>query len=387
MDINGPTNLRVYTLYAQLSHSMQLECFLTGPSNIRKIVLATNIAETSITIPGIRCVIDCGFVKEKFFNSIDGIDILKTVRISRAQAWQRTGRAGRDASGICYRAYTKGEMDSFMNSTQPEILRTNPTSTVLQLLAMDVDCNNFDFLDTPLDESLTSAYRSLDGLGAIEYGPISYITPLGRLMSQYPLDPKYSKLLTSASSFGCMEEMLRLVSVLSSDNVFVSSSSKSELATLAHAKFHSKHGDHLTLLNVFNLFLKAEKPKVWCHDNYLNYRCLIYARNVCRQLSDISLRLGLTINNSENIESFKKCLLKGFFENIATLQKDGSYLTYSGHLKAKIHPSSVFHLKYKPKCILFTQMIQTDSNFLRQVTDIYMDWAKEIVPCLRNGLK
>ncbi|XP_033236870.1 ATP-dependent RNA helicase DHX33 isoform X1 [Drosophila pseudoobscura] len=387
INTNGPTNIRVYTLYAQLSHSMQLECFLPGPSNMRKVVLATNIAETSITIPGIRCVIDCGFVKEKFFNSVDGIDILKAVRISRAQAWQRTGRAGRDAPGVCYRTYTKSEMDSFLSSTQPEILRANPTSTVLQLLAMDIDCNNFDFLDAPLDEALISAYRSLDGLGAIEYGPISHITPLGRLMSQYPLDPKYSKLLTSASKFGCMEEILRLVSVLSSDNIFVSSNDKNELATLAHAKFHSKHGDHLTLLNVYNLFIKAEKPKVWCHDNFLNYRCLIYARNVCRQLSEISLRLGLTINSSENIESFKKCLLSGFFENVAILQKDGSYLTCSGNLKAKMHPSSVFHLKYKPKCILFTQMVQTDSNFLRQVTDVFIDWAKEVVPCLKNGIK
>ncbi|XP_034668126.1 ATP-dependent RNA helicase DHX33 [Drosophila subobscura] len=387
INVNGPTNVRVCTMYAQLSHNMQLECFLPCPSNIRKIVLATNIAETSITIPGIRCVIDCGFVKEKYFNSVDGIDILKTVRISRAQAWQRTGRAGRDAPGICYRVYAKSEMDSFMNLTQPEILRTNPTSTVLHLLAMDVDCNNFDFLDAPLEESLISAYRSLSGLGAIEYGPISCITPLGRLMSQYPLDPKYSKLLISASKVGCMEEMLRLVSVLSSDNIFISSIAKNELASLAHAKFSSKHGDHLTLLNVFNLFLKTEQQKVWCHDNYLNYRSLIYARNICRQLSEISERLGLTINSSENIELFKKCLLSGFFENIAILQKDGSYLTCSGNLKAKIHPSSVFHLKYKPKCILFTHFVQTDSNYLRLVTDIHMDWAKELVPSLRSQNK
>lgn len=239
-----------------------MECFAPTPANIRKVILATNIAETSITIPGIRCVIDCGYVKEKSFNSADGLDVLKSVRISRAQAWQRTGRAGRDSAGTCYRAYTKEEMDSFPEATQPEILRTNPTAMVLQLLALDIDCNNFDFLDAPSEEGLRSAYKSLDALGAIKLGSVSHITPLGRQMVQYPLDPKYSKLLLTASTFGCMEEILSLVSVLSSDHVFVSNSDKNEMAALAHAKFQSKHGDHLTLLNVFNAFLKTEKPKV-----------------------------------------------------------------------------------------------------------------------------
>jgi len=258
-------------LYAQLSQGKQLECFVPTPANVRKVILATNIAETSITIPGIRCVIDCGFVKEKSFNTVDGLDVLKSVRISKAQAWQRAGRAGRDADGTCYRAYTKAEMDSFADATQPEILRTNPTSMVLQLLALDIDCNNFDFLDPPLEDGLRSAYKSLDALGAIKTGDVSYITPLGRQMVQYPLDPKYSKLLLTASSFGCMEEILSLVSVLSSDHVFVSNSEKNEMAALAHAKFQSKHGDHLTLLNVFNGFLKSEKPKVSVSSYYLSY--------------------------------------------------------------------------------------------------------------------
>lgn len=271
IDTTGTTDLRVFTLYAQLSQGKQLECFVPTPANVRKVILATNIAETSITIPGIRCVIDCGFVKEKSFNTVDGLDVLKSVRISKAQAWQRAGRAGRDADGTCYRAYTKAEMDSFADATQPEILRTNPTSMVLQLLALDIDCNNFDFLDPPLEDGLRSAYKSLDALGAIKTGDVSYITPLGRQMVQYPLDPKYSKLLLTASSFGCMEEILSLVSVLSSDHVFVSNSEKNEMAALAHAKFQSKHGDHLTLLNVFNGFLKSEKPKVSVSSYYLPY--------------------------------------------------------------------------------------------------------------------
>ncbi|XP_016975360.2 ATP-dependent RNA helicase DHX33 [Drosophila rhopaloa] len=384
IDMTGTTDLRVFTLYAQLSQGKQLECFLPTPVNVRKVILATNIAETSITIPGIRCVIDCGFVKEKSYNTSDGLDVLKSVRVSRAQAWQRSGRAGRDADGTCYRAYTKKEMDSFTDATQPEILRTNPTSMVLQLLALDIDCNNFDFLDAPLEEGLRSAYKSLDALGAIKSGSVSHITPLGRQMVQYPLDPKYSKLLLTASSFGCMEEILSLVSVLSSDHVFVSNSDKNEIATLAHAKFQSKHGDHLTLLNVFNAFSKTEKPKMWSHDNYLNLRSLTYARNVRRQLAEISERLNLAFNSSDDIEMIKKCILNGFFENIAVLQRDGFYLTVSGNIRAKIHPSSVLHGKYKPSYILFTEIVQTEQTFLRQVTEISFEWITEIVPFVKN---
>ncbi|XP_002065076.3 ATP-dependent RNA helicase DHX33 [Drosophila willistoni] len=389
INTTGPSDVRVFTLYSQLSQAKQLECFLPVPANTRKIVLATNIAETSITIPGIRCVIDCGYVKEKHFNPSSCFDSLKTVRISKAQAWQRTGRAGRDAPGICYRTYTRKDMETFKTATDPEILRINTTSTVLQLLALGIKCENFDFLDMPSEESLNKANRDLETLGAIKFGGdgTANITPLGRLMVHFPLDPRYSKLLLSAPKFNCLEEMLSLVAVLSSDNIFVVHTEKSELAALAHAKFQSKHGDHLTLLNVFNAFQKTEKPKVWCHDNFLNLRNLTYARNVRNQLADISTNIGLTLSSGANVESQKKCLINGLFDNIAVLQKDGNYQTILGRHKAKIHPSSVLHGKYKPNYILFNELIQTDQNFLRLVTEICVEWVEEVVPHFKNIMK
>jgi len=383
-----PSDVRVFTLYAQLAQGKQLECFLPVPPNTRKIVLATNIAETSITIPGIRCVIDCGYVKEKSFNASSGLDILKTVRISQAQAWQRSGRAGRDAPGKCYRTYTKSAMEKFRPAAQPEILRANLTSTVLQLLALGIDCSSFDFIDPPQQEGVQSAYKALEQLGAIKSTTMPSITSSGRLMAQFPLDPRYAKLLLSAPTFGCMEEMLSLVAALSSDNVFIGHADKSELAALAHAKFQSKHGDHLTLLNVFTTFQKTEKPKIWCHDNFLNIRNLTYARNVRNQLSEISSKIGLASNScGDNSDAVKKCLLTGLFDNIATLQKEGHYLTLSGRVKAKIHPSSVLHGKYKPQCILFTEMVQTEHNFLRQVTEISIEWIEEVVPSMKYIIK
>ncbi|XP_034097849.1 ATP-dependent RNA helicase DHX33 [Drosophila albomicans] len=386
---SGPSDVRVFTLYAQLAQGKQLECFLPVPANTRKIVLATNIAETSITIPGIRCVIDCGYVKEKSFNPSTGLDTLKTVRISQAQAWQRSGRAGRDAPGKCYRTYTKSNMEKFRSAAQPEILRANLTSTVLQLLALGIDCASFDFIDPPHPEGVQSAYKALEQLGAVKAAATPpAITSTGRLMAQFPLDPRFAKLLLAAPSFGCMEEMLSLVAALSSDNVFIGHTDKSELAALAHAKFQSKHGDHLTLLNVFATFQKTDKPKVWCHDNFLNIRNLNYARNVRNQLVEICNRIGLASNScGDNLDAVKKCLLTGLFDNMATLQKEGHYLTLSGRVKAKIHPSSVLHGKYKPQCILFSEMVQTEHNFLRQVTEISVEWIEEVLPNMKFNIK
>ncbi|KAH8389638.1 hypothetical protein KR215_009377 [Drosophila sulfurigaster] len=386
---SGPSDVRVFTLYAQLAQGKQLECFLPVPANTRKIVLATNIAETSITIPGIRCVIDCGYVKEKSFNPSTGLDTLKTVRISQAQAWQRSGRAGRDAPGKCYRTYTKSNMEKFRAAAQPEILRANLTSTVLQLLALGIDCASFDFIDPPHPEGVQSAYKALEQLGAVKAAATPpAITSTGRLMAQFPLDPRFAKLLLAAPSFGCMEEMLSLVAALSSDNVFIGHTDKSELAALAHAKFQSKHGDHLTLLNVFATFQKTDKPKVWCHDNFLNIRNLNYARNVRNQLVEICNRINLASNScGDNLDAVKKCLLTGLFDNMATLQKEGHYLTLSGRVKAKIHPSSVLHGKYKPQCILFSEMVQTEHNFLRQVTEISVEWIEEVLPNMKFNIK
>ena len=228
-------------------------------------MLATNIAETSITIPGIRCVVDCGFVKRRNYNPSTGLDILQINTISQAQAWQRCGRAGRDAAGTCYRTYTQSQMKAFEAMPKPEILRSNICTTVLQLMALGIDCRTFDFMDKPSTESINCAYQQLLAMGAIRSANAQgehELTPLGRQMSQFPLPPQYSKLILTAPSFGCMSEMLSLVAVMSSENILINSVDKKELAALAHAKFTSKHGDHMTLLNVFAAFQKTEKLKV-----------------------------------------------------------------------------------------------------------------------------
>jgi len=375
--------MRVFSLYSQMPQHKQLECFISTGPNTRKVILATNVAETSITIPGIRYVIDSGHVKRRVFDPITGMDSLKVVKISQAQSWQRCGRAGRESEGICYRTYTKSEMENFELMTKPEILRSNISSTVLQLLAMGIDCRTFDFLDKPSPEILNSAFKQLVALGAIKNINNAELTNLGKKMVLFPLDPKFSKLLLNASEFDCLEEMLSLVAIISGESVLIKpNNERRDQAALAHAKFESKFGDHLTLLNIYKAFSKTEKIRLWCTDNFLNSRNLLYARDVRSQLEEICNRCELKITScGQNLDKVRKCLLSALFSNIAEFQqRENCYLTLSSRQRAKIHPSSILSGKSKSNYVIFNEIVTTDKNFLRIVTAIESEWIEEVVP-------
>ncbi|KAG4076501.1 hypothetical protein HA402_014465 [Bradysia odoriphaga] len=381
-EIGGPM-IRVFPLYAQMNQNKQLEVFQPSTNNYRKVILSTNIAETSLTIKGIKYVIDSGMVKRKVYDSVTGMDTLKVTRISQDQAWQRTGRAGRESEGFCYRAYTMNEYRIMSAASMPEILRSNISATVLQLLALGINCRKFDFLDKPSDQDIESALKQLYQLGAITSHNGDELTTLGWNMSKFPLDPRFSKILLSASDFGCLDEMLSIVSILSGETIFYLSDDpdKKVEALKAHAKFESIHGDHLTLLNVYNEFKKTDRHRTFCHDNYLNYRNLEYAHEVRRQLSDICERLQLEPSScGSNLDQVRKCLISGLYNNIAEMQRDHSFMTISSRQKTKIHPSSVLNSKTNLKCILFTELVQTSLNFMRIVTIIDPEWIEEVVP-------
>lgn len=292
-------SILVYTLYSQQVHQKQLEVFQNSAPGTRKVVLCTNIAETSLTIKGIKFVIDSGVVKRMNYNSLTGMDTLRVVKTAQDQAWQRAGRAGRDSPGQCYRTYTMEEYLSMSPSTVPEILRSNIVATVLQLSAIGIDCQSFDFLDKPSDISVEDAMLQLHVLGATQSATSSKLTEIGRKMSRFPLNPRFSKILLSAPKYGCLAEALTIVAILSGENIYYESNDpdQKQRAFLAHAKFESTHGDHLTMLNVYRAFASSGREKVWCHDNCLNYRNLSYAREVRKQLSDICEQIGLEMES------------------------------------------------------------------------------------------
>ncbi|KAL1457833.1 hypothetical protein WDU94_008024 [Cyamophila willieti] len=335
----GP-ELKVYTLYASLPSQKQMEVFRPTPTNSRKVILATNIAETSITVPGIKYVIDSGLVKQKTHHPGTGLDVLKVASISQAQAWQRTGRAGRESEGFCYRMFSEEDFRRMNKNTVPEIQRTNLASTVLTLLSLDINATSFDFMDKPPKESIGEAFHLLKDLGATETTDKVKLTPLGHKMCMFPLDPRFSRIILSASEFGCLDEVLSIVALLSAESVLQFPAHKVEEAQASHRKFQSNLGDHITLLKIFRVYNNISKKKEWCYENYLNSRNIEYAASVRDQLVDLCRRCNLTSSScGQNLDIVRKCLIKGLFMNIAQLQRDKKYITVESRQLVSIHPS------------------------------------------------
>ncbi|XP_054284803.1 ATP-dependent RNA helicase DHX33 [Macrosteles quadrilineatus] len=375
-DFKGPY-MRVFPLYASLSTAKQLDVFKPCAGEMRKVILSTNIAETSVTISGVRYIIDSGMVKVRTHQAGTGLDVLKVQRISQAQAWQRAGRAGREAPGACYRVYTQQEFDMMMKNTTPEIQRCNLSSVVLQLTAINIDPLTFDFLDRPPTELIKEALHHLGQLGAVEN---DRLTTLGRKMAQFPLDPAFSRVLLAANDFKCLDEMLSLVSVLSSECVFVTSPAKKEEAKAARIKFLSPEGDHITLLNIFRCYRNIRDQKKWCFDNFLNARNLEYAAEVRTQLVALCERAGFPHSScGQNLDTVRKCLIAGLFNNIAELQRDKHYITIGTRQQVQIHPSSSLFGSLPPH-VLFTELIQTGKCYMRNVSVICPEWLQEVMP-------
>ncbi|KAG0381066.1 DEAH-box ATP-dependent RNA helicase prp22 [Mortierella sp. AD032] len=288
--------LQILPLYASLELLDQNTIFGSTPRNMRKIIFATNIAQTSVTIPNIRFVVDSGFVKQKMYDPTTGMDALLVVPISQAAATQRSGRAGRTRAGICFRLYSRENFETEMDKeTVPEILRTGLTGTVLSLKRLGIlDVNGFEFLDRPGQEELQAALRELYLVGGIDQ--FGQMTDAGHGMIAYPVNPLLARALVEAEKIGCLDKVITIVAMLSVEEPFYLPRQEEEqdAAREAHAKYYHQSGDHVTLLNVYETWRDADYSKDWCHKNYFNLRQLRMAKNIRSQLKDIVNR------NSQN---------------------------------------------------------------------------------------
>lgn len=260
------------------------------------------------------------------------MDLLKVQRISQEQSWQRTGRAGRESEGFCYRIYTRLQYEQMQKSTTPEIQRANLASVIIQLLALGINVMHFDFMDKPPKDSILAALEQLKLLGAIESTDNQNLTDEGKRMAQFPLDPRFSKILLASENYGCLEEMLTIVAMLSGESIFLNPPSKREQALACRQRFSSSYGDHITMLNVFREFqrLGSNNQRSWCHEHYINMRNIIYASQIRAQLLEISGRCEIPLSScGNNMDLVRKCLLTGLFMNIAELHKDKQYITVS----------------------------------------------------------
>lgn len=288
--------LMILPIYANLPSDMQAKIFEPTPPNARKVVLATNIAETSLTIDNIIYVIDPGFAKQNNFNSRTGMETLMVVPISKASANQRAGRAGRVAPGKCFRLYTawayKNELEE---NTVPEIQRINLGNAVLMLKALGInDLLHFDFLDPPPHETLVLALEQLYALGALNHH--GELTKLGRRMAEFPVDPMMAKMLLASekytlnlfhdnnhvflilffsfcSRYKCSEEVVTVAAMLSVNSaIFYRPKDKIIHADTARKNFNHMHGDHLSLLQVYNQWAESDFSTQWCYENFIQYR-------------------------------------------------------------------------------------------------------------------
>ncbi|XP_043487224.1 ATP-dependent RNA helicase DHX8 [Polistes fuscatus] len=372
--------LIILPVYSALPSEMQTRIFEPAPPGSRKVVIATNIAETSLTIDGIYYVVDPGFVKQKVYNSKTGMDSLIVTPISQAAAKQRTGRAGRLGPGKCYRLYTeRAYRDEMLPTPVPEIQRTNLATTVLQLKTMGInDLLHFDFMDAPPVESLIMALESLHSLSALDNEGL--LTRLGRRMAEFPLEPNLSKMLIMSVHLQCSDEILTIVSMLSVQNVFYRPKDKQALADQKKAKFNQAEGDHLTLLAVYNSWRNNKFSNAWCYENFVQMRTLKRAQDVRKQLLGIMDRHKLdVVSAGKNTVRIQKAVCSGFFRNAAKKDPQEGYRTLVDSQVVYIHPSSALFNR-QPEWVIYHELVQTTKEYMREVTTIDPKWLVEFAP-------
>uniref|UniRef100_A0A6M2EX85 RNA helicase n=1 Tax=Populus davidiana TaxID=266767 RepID=A0A6M2EX85_9ROSI len=382
----GP--VKIVPLYSTLPPAMQQKIFEPAPPPLqeggpsgRKIVVSTNVAETSLTIDGIVYVIDPGFSKQKVYNPRVRVESLLVSPISKASAHQRSGRAGRTQPGKCFRLYTERSFNQDLQpQTFPEILRSNLANTVLTLKKLGIDdLVHFDFMDPPAPETLMRALEVLNYLGALD--DEGNMTKLGEIMSEFPLDPQLSKMLVVSPEFNCSNEILSISAMLSVPNCFVRPREAQKAADEAKARFGHIDGDHLTLLNVYHAFKQNNEDPSWCYENFINHRALKAADNVRQQLVRIMARFNLRLcstdfNSRDYYINIRKAILAGYFMQVAHLERSGHYLTVKDNQAVHLHPSNC--LDHKPEWVIYNEYVLTSRNYIRTVLDIRGEWLVDI---------
>ncbi|KAJ3027678.1 putative ATP-dependent RNA helicase dhr2, partial [Rhizophlyctis rosea] len=287
------------------------------------------------------------------------IESLSVQPISKASARQRMGRAGREAPGSCYRLYTEKDFDSLAEDTAPEILRVNLASVILLLKASGVeDVVGFDYMDRPERAAFVRALEQLYALGALD--DTGRLSPLGKQMALFPLDPPYSKVLISSKKYKCTQEAIGVISMLSVDPIFFAPAERREEARERKGKFVNYDGDHITLLNVLKGYLGVKGDKGWCEENFISARGMRSVMDIKSQLTTFCEKQSIDpeVSCGTDYEPLLKCLLSGLFLNTAVIQPDNSYRTLVGNQTVHIHPTSTLFMK-KPQTVVYSELVMT----------------------------
>ena len=387
--------LHVAPLFAAMPPEEQMRAFEPAPPGARKVVLATNIAETSLTINGIRYVVDTGLAKRRVYHPRSGVDELVVAPIAASQAAQRAGRAGREGPGKCFRLYCEDVMRSLEPHVTPELLRTNLSGVVLQLKAMNVDdILSFPFIDPPPREALVRSLELLYALGAL--GGDGRLSAAGRKMARFPLEPMAARAILAGHDEACAEDVIAVVSMLTTDNVFRERAKESpggaggsREKNPGREQYAREEGDHATLLAVFRAFSKcgAKRRKEFCATNAVHLRSMTKARDIFEQLARAAQSEGVALTSKgDETAPVLRALVAGFFLNVARRQVDGSFKTVSTGQRLGIHPSSVLFQR-PPEMILFNELVKTNRLYARDVSAVAPEWLAEMSPRVYSARK
>ncbi|POS80762.1 helicase associated domain-containing protein [Diaporthe helianthi] len=381
-------------LFGQMSIEAQQKAFQPVKGRVvRKVVLATNIAETSVTVPGVRYVVDTGKAKVKQFRLRLGMESLLAKPISKSSAIQRAGRAGREAAGKCYRLYTQDGFESLKEADMPEILRVDTLGAVLTMKSRGItDIYEFPLMDTPDDEAFDRALLHLHILGAIHDD--GSITEMGKKMASFPVTAPYARVLLAASDpkYDCLLEAIDIISCLTAgEDIFHQLRSEEERENAGEYRkgLYRREGDLLTYLTTMQQYTAENTDRAeWCKHRRINVKVMRQAVNIRKQLRGLCLKEKMlseppepdpqpfTPLSPDRAELLLKCFLKGFSVKTAILAPDASYVTTQGKHVVAIHPSSVLHGQ-KKEAIMFLEHVFTTKNYAKKVSVVQSNWVLE----------
>jgi len=370
-------NIVCLPLFGSMAPEDQDKIFEETPR--RKIIVATNIAETSVTVPGIRYVIDSGLIKQKEYDPSSGIETLVTVPHAKSGCIQRAGRAGRLGPGECWRLYSEEDFEKRSKFQKPEIQRSNLAHVILQMKKIGIEnVENFEFIDSPPKEAIRSALEELKILGALDEE--EKLTKEGELLAEIPLEPRIGKAILEAKKYNCVQEVCKIVSFLGLRSVFIRPKGKETEADSAHQKFKVPGSDFLTLLKIWEGYENSNYSNEWARKNFLHWRTLKEAKDIQYQLFRILKCNGVEIEKTKDPELIGKSIAAGLINNLMSYYSRYRYLRIRDEeVGFYVHPSSSLFGEI-PKFLVAAEIIKTKKPYVRFCQAVKPEWLKDIAP-------
>jgi ATP-dependent helicase HrpA len=378
--------LEVLPLYARLSAAEQHRIFQPHPG--RRIVLSTNVAETSITVPGVRYVVDAGTARISRYSKRLKVQRLPIEPVSQASANQRAGRCGRVAPGICVRLYSVEDYEQRPEFTEPEILRTNLASVILQMTAIGLgDVDRFPFVEPPDAATIRDGYLLLDELGALAPGRIGAprrLTEVGRRLARLPIDPRLGRMVVEAERLGCVREVLVITSALSIQDVRERPKEAPERAAELHRRFRVEGSDLLSIVALWDHLREQQRAlsgnqfRRMCHDEYLHYLRVREWRDLYSQLRQVAGQLGIRPTVSDaHPEHVHRAVLAGLLSHVGVRERDGRDFRGARDARFVIAPGSVVG-KRPPRWVMAAELVETNQIWARRVAAIRPEWIEPL---------